>query len=258
MLVRAGKRLAASVGTHGTLGRGAGRHVPASVAATGTMGRGSSHHLTGAAAVSARIGHAVGKVFRKTVGVIGMAKRVTTHRFLHQVLSRSIMKKDSPRAFAATTVPQGRMSPNIGVRFRAAVDALGDMLARFFEFPSDCNTITAQTQDRLVLAASQDRIIVLDTCDPKTYAFPARYTAESMLYGVDFSHRLDPGESIVTAVAEVSQGDLTVSAVDTDGTTITFRLTGGTVAYQRLNVRGVTDATPPNTIQVEATIACYP
>lgn len=134
------------------------------------------------------------------------------------------------------------------VMLRALNAAAARLSIYFFELPSACNTITVK---------AQDRTIVIE-CDPKTYEFPARYTPESMIYGADFTHRLGDGESIVTAVVEMMNGDLTVSNVQTDGRLITFRLSGGTVTYQRIAIRGITDATTANTIQAEAIIACYP
>lgn len=92
-------------------------------------------------------------------------------------------------------------------------------------------------------------------CD---YPFPARYTPEAKDYAVDWIDRLQSPEAIAGAIVNVQVGDIVVSDVQHDATTVTFWITGGSPVYQRLVCTVTTNATPPRVYEIQATIACYP
>lgn len=135
------------------------------------------------------------------------------------------------------------------VVFRALAIVAPSIAARLFHLPDECSIVTLP---------AQDTVIMFETCELKTGQFPARYTPESRLYGMDFSRRLDGGEVIDVPDVNLMDGDIVISDVQSNDTTVTFRLTGGSPIYQRLAIRVTTTATPPNIYQGEATIACYP
>ena len=87
--------------------------------------------------------------------------------------------------------------------------------------------------------------------------FPPRYTPDSKPYAFKWGDWLQTGETIASATVVTLDGDIVVTDVDWNDTVVTFRMSGGSAVYQRIACTIVTTATPANTAQAQATIACY-
>lgn len=88
--------------------------------------------------------------------------------------------------------------------------------------------------------------------------FPPRYTAETLDYAFTLVDSAVEPWAITSATVELAEGNLTISDVDWNEDTVTFRMAGGTSVYQRVVCKITIDSTPPNIYELQATIACSP
>lgn len=89
------------------------------------------------------------------------------------------------------------------------------------------------------------------------YTFPARYTPERLDYAVDWSDWLEDGETLASVTVTRVLGDLEISDVAYNDTSMAFWLTGGTPAYQILALTVTTNHSPPRVREVQASITCH-
>jgi hypothetical protein len=87
------------------------------------------------------------------------------------------------------------------------------------------------------------------------YQLPTRYTPDRLDYAVDWSDWLGDEESL-TGVSVTVTGDLDVSDITHNATSMIFWLTGGTASFQTVAITATTDHSPPRVREIKASIIC--
>lgn len=239
----------ASTSPTATVVRQTGKRAQASTVPAGTLSRVLLRSFQAVAQVVASRTITVGLVRTAVAAVTAGLARATGKPLGADVAAIPSAGKGSFRSFNASTTPVASLTRSMLIQIQAVAAAVASMTKRLFHLPDECS---------IIVLPAQETVIMFESCELKTGQFPARYTPESRLYGVDFSRRLDGSEVIDIPSVSLMDGDIIISDVYNNDSVVTFRLTGGSPVYQRLAIRVTTTATPPNIYQGEATIACYP
>lgn len=245
----AGHALPATTSPSASTSRTAGKYVTASATMAASIGRALGHSVLAVTNPAAGLVRALGKRLMGATSPAALLARNAGKPLLVTTSPAATMAKGVLQFSLATTAPVAFVNRSLGVFVRALAFVSPALASRFFHLPDECS---------IIVLPAQETVIMFETCELKTGQFPARYTPESRLYGVDFSRRLDGSEVIDVPDVSLMEGDIVISDVYNNDSVVTFRLTGGSPVYQRLAIRVTTTATPPNIYQGEATIACYP